>query len=128
MILLLLACAGKPVATTTPAGCPPSPNCVSSLADPADGEHYIAPLPWKTDAETTQAQLRAALGALPRVALIVDQPGYLYATQTSATWGFVDDIELWIADGSVQVRSASRVGHGDMGVNRARVEALRAAN
>jgi uncharacterized protein (DUF1499 family) len=40
---------------------------------------------------------------------------------------FVDDLELWFdpVNQTVQVRSASRVGRKDFGVNRQRVEALR---
>ena len=127
MILLLLACVGKPVATTEPAACPDSPNCVSTLADPADEQHFIEAIPYEGDEATARARAREALLAMPRMTVIEDRPGYLYVTQTSALWRFVDDLELWFADGRIALRSASRVGHGDMGVNRARVEALRTA-
>jgi uncharacterized protein (DUF1499 family) len=42
--------------------------------------------------------------------------------------GFVDDVEFLAdrASGVVHVRSASRLGRRDFGVNRARIEELRA--
>ena len=55
------------------------------------------------------------------------RPGYLYAEFTSRLMGFVDDVEFLLeAAGAIQVRSASRLGKGDLGVNRARIEAIRA--
>jgi uncharacterized protein (DUF1499 family) len=55
--------------------------------------------------------------------------GYLRATFTTRVFRFVDDLELRIDErnGLIQVRSASRVGFSDMGLNRKRVENLRAA-
>ena len=42
--------------------------------------------------------------------------------------GFVDDVEFTYddKDGVIQLRSASRLGRGDFGVNRRRIEAIRA--
>ena len=61
--------------------------------------------------------------------VIKSEPGYLYAQFTTKLMKFVDDVEFWFdpAANAIQVRSASRVGRGDMGVNRKRVEAVRAA-
>ena len=41
---------------------------------------------------------------------------------------YVDDVEFWFdpVNMVIQVRSASRLGKGDLGVNRARIESLRA--
>jgi uncharacterized protein (DUF1499 family) len=68
-----------------------------------------------------------SIAALPRVVIVERADGYLRAEQTSSLMGYVDDFELWLpaAASAIEVRSASRVGYGDMGVNRARVEALR---
>ena len=54
---------------------------------------------------------------------------YLHAECRSALFGFVDDLELHLraSDGIIAVRSASRLGYGDLGVNRRRVESLRSA-
>jgi uncharacterized protein (DUF1499 family) len=56
-----------------------------------------------------------------------EHDGYLWATFTTRLVRFVDDVELRMVstDGIIHVRSASRVGYSDLGVNRRRVEKLR---
>ena len=106
------------------APCKASPNCVSSQADPSDKEHYIAPLALKGEAI---AAVRKAVESMPRTTIVRAEPGYLYAEFQSKLMGFVDDVEF-LADpaaGVVHVRSASRLGRRDFGVNRERIEQLR---
>jgi uncharacterized protein (DUF1499 family) len=103
--------------------CKRSPNCVSSQADPADREHYIAPIRSRGDA---MAAVRAAVQAMPRATIIREAPGYLYAEFRTRLVRYVDDVEFWYDGAVIQVRSASRLGRRDFGVNRRRVEALRA--
>lgn len=115
---------------------PPSPteNSVSSQAGlypdhPMRAYAEIDPLPFKGDGRATLAKLSTLLQAMPGVKVVQDQgDGYLYAQCTSRWMKFVDDLELWVdpANKVVQVRSASRVGRKDFGVNRQRVEKLRA--
>ena len=57
--------------------------------------------------------------------ITVSTPDYIAAEFTSDTFGFVDDLELRRTNEAVQVRSASRVGYSDGGVNKARVAQLR---
>ncbi len=111
------------------ARCKRTPNCVSSQGDPADAEHYIAPIAFQGSAEQAMAAVRKALEGMPRTTVIRSEPGYLYAEFRSRVMGFVDDVELLsdAASGVIHVRSASRLGRRDFGVNRERVEALRAA-
>lgn len=104
------------------APCKRSPNCVSSQADPADREHYIAPLAYGGSI----AELRRALEALPRVTVIRAAPDYLYAEFRTPLLRYVDDVEFLKAGELLHVRSASRLGHRDFGVNRRRIEAIRA--
>jgi len=61
--------------------------------------------------------------------VVKSEPGYLYAQFTSKLMKYVDDVEFWFdpAANVIHVRSASRVGRGDLGVNRKRIEAVRAA-
>lgn len=108
--------------------CPASPNCVSS-EEGTDEAHRVAPLPAAASLEETRARLREALAACGDHELVVDEPVYLRATFRTSLFGFRDDVELRIdqAGGLVHVRSASRVGHSDLGANRARVERLRKA-
>jgi uncharacterized protein (DUF1499 family) len=96
-----------------------TPNCVSSQADPADREHHIAPL------KASMEDVRKAVEALPRTRIVLAHPNYLYAEFRSRLLRFVDDVEFFFDGAAVQVRSASRLGRRDFGVNRARIEKLR---
>jgi uncharacterized protein (DUF1499 family) len=105
------------------AACKPTPNCVSSQADPADQEHYIEPIAYSG----TMQELRRAVESMTRATVIREEGNYLYAEYKSALLGYVDDVELWLDDKTrlVHVRSASRLGRSDFGVNRKRIEELR---
>jgi uncharacterized protein (DUF1499 family) len=105
------------------APCRRTPNCVSSQADPADAEHYIAPIRFRGDA---MAAVRRAVAAMPRATVISEQKNYLYAEFRSRLLGYVDDVEFFYDGTAIQVRSAARLGRRDFGVNRKRVEKLRA--
>jgi len=109
------------------APCPSRPNCVSSLAD--DAAHRVEPFALRIPVERAWPQLRDAVALLPRVHIVENGDGYLRAEATSRLFRFVDDLEVLHVPGSarVDVRSASRVGYSDVGVNRARVESLREA-
>jgi uncharacterized protein (DUF1499 family) len=110
------------------APCRPTPNCVSSQADPVDAVHYIAPIPFKGAPVEAMAAVQRAVERLPRAIVVRYEPAYLYARFRSRLLGFVDDVEFAYdaSAGVIQVRSASRLGRGDLGVNRARIEAIRA--
>ena len=109
------------------APCRRTPNCVSSQADPSDVEHFIEPVPVKGDAAAAIAAARKAVESLPRATVVREAPGYLYAEIRSKRLGFVDDVEFAFDGraGVLHVRSSSRLGRRDFGVNRARVESLR---
>ena len=105
------------------APCKRTPNCVSSQADPADREHYIAPIAFRGSIES----LRRAVESMERATVINAERDYLYAEYRTRLLRYVDDVELYYDQGQglVHVRSASRLGRRDFGVNRKRVEALR---
>jgi uncharacterized protein (DUF1499 family) len=114
---------------------PPSktPNSVSSQAalwpdHPQREVAAIAPLALKGDGPATIARLAQIVEAMDGARIVERRPDYLYAQFTTRLMRFVDDAEFWFdpAAGVVQVRSASRVGGKDFGVNRARIEAIRA--
>lgn len=102
--------------------CPGSPNCVCSLA--SDDEHRIDPLPANG---SMLERLRQVLNEMPGVQIIEDDENYLRAECSSSLLRFVDDMEfLYDSEaGVIQVRSASRIGHSDLGANRKRVDAVR---
>jgi uncharacterized protein (DUF1499 family) len=110
------------------APCKRSPNCVSSQADRADAEHYIAPIAFKGTTVEAVAAAKRAIEAVERATIMREERGFLYAEFRSKLLGFVDDLELLYDEraGVFHVRSASRLGRRDFGVNRARVEKLRA--
>lgn len=115
---------------------PPSrtPNSVSSQADLHAGTAAlvdyarIAPIAAGSDAAATLTQIRAVIEAMPGARIIEARPDYLYAQFSSRWLKFVDDVEFWAApdQGVIHVRSASRLGRSDLGVNRARIEQIRA--
>ena len=109
------------------APCRRSPNCVSSQADAADTVHHIAPMPFKGAPVEAMAAVRQAVESMPRATVVRHEPDYLYAQFRSRMLGFVDDVEFAYDEkaGVIQVRSASRLGRRDFGVNRARIEAIR---
>lgn len=106
------------------APCKRTPNCVSSQADPQDRQHYIAPIAFRG----SMVDVRRAVDAMPRSRVIAQEANYLYAEFRTRLMRYVDDVELYYeeAAGLLHVRSASRLGRRDFGVNRARVERLRA--
>lgn len=104
---------------------PSSPNCVNSQAQ--DPTHAIAPLAYRTTPEAALKAIAEIVRATPRTRIVSQTNDYLYAEYESALMGFVDDVEFWLPAGDriVHVRSASRVGYGDLGVNRKRIEDVR---
>ena len=106
--------------------CPDKPNCVNSEFA-SDAEHYIEPLVYSADdAAPVLPRLKTIIGDMGG-SIQVEKPDYLAATFTSSLFRFVDDLEIRIDVGeqTVHLRSASRVGYGDGGVNRKRVERLK---
>lgn len=109
-------------------------NSVSSQADlhpghPQQAYARIEPIRYRGDGPAALAALAAALSVTPGVVIVQQKPGYVYA-QCSTRWlKFTDDLELWLDESAsvIHVRSASRLGREDFGLNRQRVEALRAA-
>ncbi len=130
LAVLLFSCAGmRPtnlgVHGSLLAPCPSSPNCVSS--DAKDSFHRVPAFQLALPAGDAWLVVRETVASLPRTAIITESPDYLHAECSSAIFGFVDDLELQLrtAQGLIAVRSASRLGYGDLGVNRRRVENLR---
>ncbi len=93
--------------------------------------HYadIAPLAVQGDGPATLARIKTIVQGMAGAEVINSDTDYLYAQFTTRWMKFVDDVEFWFdpVNNVIQVRSASRVGRGDLGVNRQRIEAVRAA-
>jgi uncharacterized protein (DUF1499 family) len=89
----------------------------------------IEPLPFKNNSSATSMQvLLTVLKSMPGVTIVDAKPNYIYAQSQTKMLKFVDDVEFWVnpAKGVIDVRSSSRLGREDFGVNRQRVEAIRA--
>lgn len=110
-----------------------SPNSVSSQAGlypdhPQRAYAQIAAFPATDGGPQTLERIRRIVEGMDGAKVIKSDPGYLYVQFTTRWMKFVDDCEFWFDPraGVIQVRSASRMGRKDFGVNRERVEAIRA--
>ncbi len=105
-------------------GCPDSPNCVST--ESSDSSHAIAPLTFNATPGDALDCLKRIITSMKRTTIIQIESNYILAEFRTAL-GFVDDVEFYF-DGlssTIQMRSASRVGYWDLGVNRKRLEEIR---
>lgn len=103
--------------------CPDSPNCVCSEAHSQDSQqHAIRPVKL---ADKSWLQMKSTIIAQGGV-IQQDDGHYLHATFSTPIFRYVDDLELRLDqhDGLIHIRSASRVGRSDFGVNRKRVQRL----
>ena len=130
LTVLVIGCAGsRPPQSGTGAGglapCPATPNCVSSLS--TDARHAVAPLRYAGTADAALQRLIEVIRGMKRSRITTVQKRYLHAEFTSLIFRFVDDVEFLLDEDTkmIHVRSASRIGTSDLGVNRRRVEAIR---
>lgn len=140
LIVTLLALVALGIASTGCAGpvaafdgerlgpCPDSPNCVcSEMSD--ESSAFVEPfaIPASVAPEDAFEALAAVVGESARIER--RDPTYLHAVYTTRLMRFRDDLEARLDPeaGVIHVRSASRLGHSDLGANRKRVEKLRAA-
>ena len=108
------------------APCPRTPNCVNSFSQ--DATHSIEPLTYQSTSTEAMAHLKTVIQNMERTKIITETNNYLYAEFKSKLMGFVDDVEFLMDDSAkvIHVRSASRLGESDLGVNRQRIETIRA--
>ena len=130
VVTILWGCSGNPTEPyhSEPSGflgCPDTPNCVSSLAK--DPKHRVEPLKLKKDPKTSWDIVRKTISSLPRTKIVSADDADIHAECRSMIFRFVDDLMLHLtpSDGIIHIRSASRAGYSDFGVNRRRVESLR---
>ncbi len=107
--------------------CPSSPNCV--VSQDGDEKHSIEPITYQGDRATARETLLKVLSVVPRTEIIEQTDDYVQAEATSRIFKFVDDVEFYFPPDKnvIHVRSASRVGESDLGVNRRRIEQIRLA-
>jgi len=107
--------------------CPDSPNCVSSQSQ--DPSRFIEPLSYKGSFQSSRQKLLQLLKPMGGVKIITETKNYIHVTFTSRVFRFIDDVEFYVVEDApvIHVRSASRVGYSDLGVNRRRIEKIRKA-
>lgn len=127
--VLLTACSGsRPdnlgVVNSSLTACPDTPNCVSS--DSHDVEHYVPAFQLEQAADIVWEEIKAYIKQQSNMQIVFEKADYMHVESTSSLLGFVDDFELHLRqqEGIIAVRSASRLGHSDFGVNKQRVEDL----
>lgn len=131
LTLLLLIAGCKSTAPTTLGltsdgslrDCPKSPNCVCTQ-DGEDEKHAIGPIYYESTFEQAKGKVIETLNKMKGTELITDSANYLHVEFTTKILSFVDDVEFRFDDErkTLHFRSASRVGYGDMGANRRRME------
>ena len=106
--------------------CPSSQNCVSTQA--SDQGHGIPPYRYQKTLAEAKETLKTIVANLPRVKLVEEDEAYPHYEFTSLLLRFVDDVEFVFDDETktIHFRSASRTGYSDLGVNRRRMEEIRA--
>jgi uncharacterized protein (DUF1499 family) len=130
--VILLGCSGmKPdnlgVKDGHLAPCPETMNCVSSVS--ADKDHFVLPLSYSSSISESMADLKKIILQMRRSKIIIENDHYLSVEFRSAIWRFIDDVEFSFDDVAqiIHVRSASRMGKYDFGINRKRIEMIRTA-
>ena len=128
--ITIFGCAGKPqsnlgVTNGRLSPCPKSPNCVSSQSPDAD--HFIEHLYYKGTKEKAKENLIALIQSMNRVKIVTVTKDYIHVEFFSRIFRFVDDVKFLFEEQNkrIHLRSASRVGYFDLGVNRKRIEKIR---
>jgi len=106
--------------------CPSSPNCVCSQGDPTDTQHYIEPISYDGESSAALDAIAAAVADTAGATVTNRSDDQLDAVFVTRFFRFKDDVSFLIdtADQKIHLRSASRVGHSDLGANRKRMAAL----
>lgn len=130
LVTILWGCSGNPTErhNSESSGfldCPDTPNCVSSLAK--NPKYKVEPFKLKKDPETSWDIVEKTVGSMPRTKIVSTNSSDIHAECKSMIFRFVDDLTLHLtpSNGIIDIRSASRTGYSDFGVNRHRVENLR---
>ena len=109
-----------------------TPNSVSSQArlhpdNPQSEAAYIAPITFQGDPQLAMERLIRVLHQTEGLLIVEQRPDYVYAQANTKILKFTDDLEFWLdrSNRMIHTRSASRLGHSDLGTNRTRLEAIR---
>ncbi len=127
--LMIISCAGQRseklgIKDGQLLNCPSKPNCVNSQA--INKDQIVLPFRYSDEKELAVKRLKEILASYDRATIVTENENYLLVEFKTKIMGFVDDVEFYFPQKKViHVRSASRLGYSDFGVNRKRVEQLR---
>ena len=109
------------------AACPAYPNC--AVSQDADSKHAIDPITYHVDRAQARETLLKVLTVVPRTEVVEQTDNYIHALSKSRIFKFTDDVEFYFPtnESVIHMRSASRIGDSDLGVNRRRLEQIRLA-
>ncbi|MBF0430446.1 MAG: DUF1499 domain-containing protein [Fibrobacteria bacterium] len=122
--MFLFTSHGGEVRTRKIKPCPETPNCVNSLMV-NDTKHYVSPFVILTEPDSAWLKVKEVISTLPRTKIVEYDSAYMHVEFKSFLFRFVDDVEFQITDNKIHLRSASRVGYSDLGVNKRRMEKIR---
>jgi uncharacterized protein (DUF1499 family) len=130
LTMILCGCSGSPTErqnseSSESLDCPDTPNCVSSLAE--NPKFRVEPFKLKKDPKSSWDIVKKTVELLPRTKVVSADNSDIHAECKSMIFRFVDDLTLHLtaSNSIIHIRSASRIGYSDFGVNRRRVETLR---
>lgn len=105
---------------------PKSPNCISSQADVDDEKHYMPAWSFE-DLESSKVKVLKSINDFGKTEIKTNSEDYIHAVFITGFWRYKDDVEFYFDRDKklIHFRSASRIGHSDMGVNRERMEKLK---
>ena len=105
--------------------CPKSPNCVLSQA--SDPKNLIHPIHYTSSVEIAKERLNQVILSMVDTRIITQNKVYWHVEFTTRWLRFIDDVEFYFPESEalIHLRSASRLGYWDLGVNRKRVEEIR---
>ena len=124
LLILLIGCSGsKPGSIGQFIDCPDKPNCISSKS--MISAHMLSPIKYKGTKLEAKETLLKVLESMPRIRVSTNTENFLHVEFTSKIFRFVDDVEFYFDEPEmIHFRSASRVGHSDMGINRDRMSEI----
>ena len=105
--------------------CPKSPNCVLSQA--SDSKHKIKPIYYAISVEAAKEKLNQVIQSMDGTRIITQDEVYWHVEFTTRWLSFIDDVEFYFPESEalIHLRSASRSGYWDLGVNRKRTKEIR---
>jgi len=132
LTLMLISCQGKRPLDLGVNGdgrlnsCPDKPNCISSYDKTERKDQYIEPIQIHSNKTTAYKKLLSIITS-EGAQIIIKEENYIYAEFTSSLFKFVDDVEFYFSSdtANILIRSASRIGKSDLGVNKKRIETIR---